>query len=120
MSHLVNVHHLEDHDVGSDGSVLGGLNDGKPGIVMMQGSFCGHCQNAKPDFQKFADQGKYYAATIQIDGSESEKKLNNRLSKAFGDAYRGVPHYYKIDSSGKFTGHFTGGRTLEKLNAGME
>lgn len=120
---LVNVPCLEDSDMNEKGDIISdavkALQKGRPGIIMMQGGFCGHCNKAKPDFSEFAKQGKYFAATIEIDGPESAKALNKKLSAAFGSEYQGVPHYFKVDAQGKFAGHVNTGRSVEKLNAAM-
>lgn len=113
--YLTDVMYLEASDVGSDGSVLNNLNNNKKGVVMLQGLFCGHCTKAKPAFQSLANAGKYYAATIQIDGGVTEKEANKKLSAAFGGDFKGVPHYYLIDGSGKFVKHYNGARTKEGI-----
>jgi hypothetical protein len=113
--YLTNVDYLEENDISSDGSIVGNLNKGKNGVIMLQGLFCGHCGTAKPAIQSIADAGKYYVASIQIDGGDTEKAANKKISTAFGKDFRGVPHYYFVDKNGKFFKHYSGGRSREEI-----
>jgi thiol-disulfide isomerase/thioredoxin len=93
---------------------------GKPAkgrwFVMVQGSFCGYCTQAKPAF--IAAANKYGSdtigegvifATIQIDGSEGEKILGKKLPDITRVPMNGVPCYLLFED-GKFAGMHTGGR----------
>ena len=64
---LYNVGYLENHDIDREGNILMNKitskssnsfgfkkNKHKKILVMVQANFCGHCTNAKPDFQKLA------------------------------------------------------------------
>ena len=110
---LYNAIYLEGDDISDDGSISSKLVKGIPSIVMIQGSFCGHCAMAKPDFDKFAKQ--YSGFTIQIDGSEGDKQAFAKIQASFGDKFKGVPTYYYVDSNGKFKGMYEGGRKLSDL-----
>lgn len=93
------VAYLEDGDFDSQGNLIAnGHPKDVPTVVMIQTSWCPHCTNAKPDFQKFAEkyEGKIFCATIQADGErESEKALGKRLTLIKPD-FRGFPDYVLI------------------------
>lgn len=116
MKYLENVPYLEMNDFTSDMSLKPYVGKGKPVVVMAQGLFCGYCTQAKPAFQKFADQmkGKVVAATIQIDGNKSEKMLGQMIDK-LDKSYRGVPTYLGFNSHGKYVGTHNGGRGTKDL-----
>jgi len=86
------------------------MTNNQPKIVMVQGLFCGHCVKSKPAFDQFAAGGNGF--TIQID---EDKDAADKIRKAFGSAFRGVPHYYGVNFSGKFLKHHEGGRSFEDL-----
>ncbi len=111
------VAYLEDDDFDSDGNLLVDTN-GKPTCIMLQGSFCGYCTQMKPEYHKFAkDLGdKVFMATIHIDGNESERNLNKRLS-TFIPNYEGVPIVLGYSSEGKYVKTHDGKRTAEALEA---
>ena len=60
-------------------------------LIMVQGSFCGYCTQAKPDFIKLAKRfGSSYLsnnsivfATIKIDGELQEHQLGKAIGKRF-------------------------------------
>ena len=87
-------------------------------IVFVQGSFCGYCTQAKPAFislaKKYSDKNVIFA-TVQIDGSESEKKLGKKLNDIIRpDAMQGVPAYLKF-KDGKYVAMHNGGRDEQSL-----
>jgi len=90
------VFYLEDNDFSSDGSLSSSnLPENMPVIIFIQASYCGHCNNAKPAFQAFAEKnkGKVLCATIQGDSQNiSEQKLMNRI-KLISPDFRGFPDY---------------------------
>jgi thiol-disulfide isomerase/thioredoxin len=117
MSNMERVPYLEDGDFNPDGSLKPYVNKGKPLVLMVQGSFCGFCTKAKPDFEKFAHSSqKTVGATLQIDGGESEKKAGSRIPK-MDSSYRGVPFYMGFNSSGKFVKSHQGGRDTSSIMA---
>ena len=113
---LYNINYLEEQDVNPDGSLKSHVTKGKPTLVMVQGNFCGYCTQAKPAFQKYANnnKGKVLCATIQGDGEiKGEKELGSRLQKIkYG--FRGYPDYVKYKGGKKVPGEISG-RTLEDL-----
>ena len=64
-------------------------------LCMIQGSFCGYCTQAKPEFIKASRmaKGKAVFCTVQIDGSEGEQKLSKKLKTITGYDLGGVPAY---------------------------
>lgn len=104
-----NVTYLENEDIDDKGNLK--FDPKKPAICMVQGLFCGWCSKAKPDFQKFADNHpEIFVCTVQIDGNDSEKQLNSRLSTLI-NGYRGVPMFFGYDKTGKNIKVHNGGRT---------
>ena len=83
-----NVTYLENEDIDDKGNLK--FDPKKPAICMVQGLFCGWCSKAKPDFQKFADNHpEIFVCTVQIDGNDSEKQLNSRLSTLINGGIKG-------------------------------
>lgn len=112
---MENVAYLEVDDFNSDGSLKSYVYNGKPVVVMAQGTFCGYCTQAKPAFVKFAKNNpKILAATITIDGEESEKAASKFIGK-LDKSYRGVPTYLGFNSDGKYTKTHSGGRDTDSI-----
>ena len=112
---LVNVNYLEGSDVNSDGSIKSSVNKGKPVLLMMQSNYCPHCTNAKPAFQKLAnDMGNTVCvATIQTDGGPSDLAAAKALKNV--NTSRGVPAYLVFDKQGRFIKMHEGGRDYNSL-----
>ena len=114
-----NVIYLEDDDIDELGTIsdyIITLSGGKPILLMIQGSFCGWTQKAKPAFQEHANitnQGIQHA-TILIDGNESEKALGKRIKKFIKD-YNGVPTFV-LFVNGRYISTHTGPRTVDGFN----
>lgn len=71
------IGYLERSDFADTGDLVGQLGD-KPVFVMIQGSYCGGCTSAKPDFQRLGNDGTVTCMTIQIDGDrQSEKDIQS-------------------------------------------
>jgi thiol-disulfide isomerase/thioredoxin len=112
------VVYLQDQDFDNNGNLVNPelLKTKKPVMIMIQGNFCGYCTQAKPAFQKFAEEnkGKVICATIQGDGKESgEKELSNRVSKIHPN-FRGYPGYV-LYKNGKLYKVHDGGRGVKDL-----
>jgi hypothetical protein len=76
--------------VGSDGKPVAGN-----WVCMVQGTFCGFCTKAKPDFIKAKNLASNSAkfCTIKIDGDSNEKALGKNLPSITGQEMSGVPAY---------------------------
>ena len=118
-----NVIFLENEDFSNDGVLH---YKGRPlpnkTLVMVQGNFCGYCTQSKPDFSELANihasnkigKGVVFA-TLQIDGSQSEKSLKERLPTiAKGANLKGVPAYMVFEN-GKFVHMYEGGRDKKSI-----
>lgn len=117
---LKNIPYLEDEDLTDDGSIVAGAMiklKNRPVLVMIQGNFCGWCTVAKPELQKLANEVGFACATIQIDGTESEKKAAAKANKAFPSP--GVPTFLVYDRNGKFVKAHDGERKADALKATM-
>lgn len=96
-----NIVYLENEDFDTNGKLKHKFN--KPVVVMIQGNFCGYCKQMKPAFDEFSKKMKdrVIAATIQIDGNDSEKALAKRLDNILGFKMQGVPTVCAISQDGK-------------------
>jgi thiol-disulfide isomerase/thioredoxin len=104
------VYFLEDSDMDQDGK----LGTTKPTLVMIMGSFCGHCNAAAPMFEEFAKKHpEILTAAVLTDGDASEKALSQRLDK-FIPGIRGVPTFV-LFKNGKYVKTHDGPRTVEAL-----
>lgn len=90
------IAYLENEDFDSKGNLIAkGIPSDMPVVIMLQSSWCTHCNKAKPNFQDFANatEGAVFCATIQVDGDrESEKTLGRRI-KTIKPNLRGYPDY---------------------------
>ena len=82
-------------------------------VVLVQGSYCGFCNEFKPAFQALADAHPHIQfATIQIDGSQpGERDILSVVPGLVGDM-PGVPHIARFHN-GVFQDAFQGNRTKE-------
>ncbi len=112
---LIEVPYLEESDVNPDGSLKPHVNQGKPALLMVQGNFCGYCNQAKPAFQQLARRRArdLSCLTLQIDGEPSEVAANKYISKV--NKSPGVPAYLGFNRNGKFVAVHTGGRDEKSL-----
>lgn len=92
------VIYLEDKDYNMNGpqSYMGNRF-----VILIQGSFCGHCHKFLPTYQKVANKLKnnILFTTLQLDGSEEQRKLGERINKWV--SFTGVP-YLAVYSNGKY------------------
>lgn len=96
------VAYLEVHDFDESGNLVTPELARKAVMVMFQASWCGHCKDSKPEFQKFANTGIVKCATIQEDGSrKTEKELSKLVSRIYPEEFIGYPSYMLILPSGK-------------------
>jgi thiol-disulfide isomerase/thioredoxin len=111
------IAYLVDSDIDSSGNLVNeDIPKDIPVMIMIQAGFCGHCTNAKPAYQEFANNnvGKVFCATIQADGKEAgEKELGKRLS-TFLPEFRGFPDY-RVYHKGKMVKNHKGGRNVKDL-----
>lgn len=111
------VQYIVNSDIDSKGNLISNeVSNTKPVMMMVQAGFCGHCTNAKPAFQEFAEKNKDKVAcvTIQADGNEpDEKELGKRLND-FLPEFRGFPDY-RVYHKGKLIHNHKGGRSVQDL-----
>ena len=109
---------LENDDFSPDGTLLYQVVPlTNKTVVMVQGDFCGFCNEIKPLFARLSKAhrsnvlGKgIVLATIKIDGSESEKRLKSRLPAIVGEGLSGVPAFLLFDK-GRFVKIYKGDRS---------
>jgi len=103
------IMYLERPDFTDDGNLVPALRR-TPIFVMIQANFCGHCQSAKPAFQRLAEQGLVTCMTIQGDGErQSERNIVPLLSKIY-PGFQGYPSYILFVGGRKIP--YKGGRDL--------
>lgn len=84
-------------------------------FVMVQGSRCGHCINAKPGFIEASRQvTNVMFATIQSDGDESERALSKEL-KIIDPSIGGIPAYL-LFNKGKYVTTYKGQRDAASIS----
>ena len=93
MSRSENIPYLEAIDFDDNGNLKKDVNGGKPLVLMVQGSYCGHCNHAKPAYEQAAASGDGNAifAMLQIDGGPTERAAAPFIQKNIGKF--GVPAY---------------------------
>ncbi|CCV02319.1 Thioredoxin-like [Invertebrate iridescent virus 30] len=106
--------YLESKDFTSNGNLKHFKN--KTCVVMIQANYCGHCTDAKPHFQKFANNNKnIMCLTIEGDGEDPDvKKMVNLITK-IKPSFQGFPDYL-LYKNGKLINKEINGRTEEALN----
>lgn len=87
-------------------------------VIMLGGSFCGHCTHTAPIFNEFAKQVRdngldVVPAVVQVDGGDTEKALGQRLGQ-LADV-QGIPSFLLFDSNGNYVKKHTGARSLKGL-----
>lgn len=103
------IYYLEIDNFEQDGSFKPQLY-GKYMLIMVGGSFCGHCKHTAPDFNAFAKNNPdVVSAVVQVDGPEKEKKLGKRLGSLVGII--GIPAFLLYGPDGKFKKMHTGDRS---------
>lgn len=118
------IRHLQRQDFNDEGNLINKnlLKHKKKTFVMLQGSFCGWCQKAKPAFQEVGDKlsDKFFIATIQADGRISGEKECNVLFRKIDPTFRGFPTYLLFDEEGKYIKTHNGGRDFDSLKKFLE
>jgi thiol-disulfide isomerase/thioredoxin len=109
------VMYLQKSDFNDDGSLKNPELQNGLCIIMIQANFCGYCTQAKPDYQKFADNNKQLmCATIQADGDQPGEKELGKMVKKIDPSFRGYPGYVAY-KNGKMVKVHNGGRNTSDL-----
>jgi thiol-disulfide isomerase/thioredoxin len=90
--------YLESTDFDNNGNLKKKLN--LPAVVMIQANYCGHCTQAKPAFQSFADESNKKVLCFAIEADvkqDSWKKLLNLIKPSF----QGFPDYLYVGNKSK-------------------
>lgn len=115
MEDYTGVGYLEIVDFDEDGKLLVNT-EGRPAVVKVFSSQCGHCVAFHPEFQKFASNTQSSVATyvVQVDGvKESERAIGQHLNEFFPD-FRGFPSVY-LYINGRVVSEFNENRTARAL-----
>lgn len=85
-------------------------------VVLVQGTYCGYCNDFKPIFQEVADQisPRVQFATIQIDSSAPSENIfqTNALTSIIQQPLQGVP-LVVVFYNGKVVDTYKGERTFQ-------
>lgn len=99
------------------------INDDKPSMLIMTASWCGHCNEMKPELYKFISKmrgdlksrskkgGHQKNAIIKIDDSNMhllDKSVKNKIN------FEGYPHMVAVQNGGKID-DFSGERNAENM-----
>ena len=107
------IAYLEKSDFSDSGELTGTFSGDKPMFVMIQGSYCGACQSAKPAFQQLANEGIIQCMTIQLDGTrQSEKDIGSILQNIYPNL-SGIPAFIVYANGQKIP--YQGGRSTEEM-----
>ncbi len=90
------------------------LNDKRCSFVLVYAEWCGHCNNLKPDFIKFAEKAQFIH-TYAINSEDNEnllKRINNDKKAPF--KIQGYPTIL-IYSNGKFKEEYKGEHNWQAL-----
>lgn len=88
-------------------------------VVLVQGTYCGYCNQFKPVFQQIAEQNspRLQFATIQIDGKSSGEKIfqSDALSSIIQQPLKGVP-LVLVFYNGQITSQYSGDRSYNDFS----
>jgi thiol-disulfide isomerase/thioredoxin len=105
---FTDVIYLEDEDFSNKELKLKGLV-----IIFIFASWCGHCKNAHPEYQKFANEMKnnknITIACIQSDGKREGEQLISKKLPTLIEGFRGFPTIVAF-KDGKYVGTLSGSR----------
>lgn len=111
------IAYLENQDIDKNGDIINTeIPRHIPVVIMIQATWCPHCQIAKGAFQEFANKnkGKVFCVTIEADGErKSEQELGKRVPSFIKD-FRGFPHY-TLCINGKLQDKQIESRSVESL-----
>lgn len=108
------IAYLERSDFTDQGVLINPQLAQQPVFLMLQAGFCGYCDQAKPFFQQFAEEGLITCATLQPDGDrQSERDLQRIVDKIY-PGFKGYPGYLLVKPDGTKI-PYTGRRSTNDL-----
>lgn len=110
------VYYLQRDDFDDKGNLINTqIPRNKPTMIMIQATFCGHCNDAKPEYQQFANnmEDRVFCTTIQADGNEKGEKELQQLLNIIDPSFKGFPHYIVYNNGKRHT--YQGQRTSKDL-----
>jgi thiol-disulfide isomerase/thioredoxin len=107
---------LEDTDFNDDGSFKYSQR-GQPMLLMVFGTFCGHCKDTAPIFAQLYNRYKntLICAAIQVDGGSSEQGAARLLQRTVAPQLSGIPAFLLYENS-QFKALYNGPRTVDSLS----
>lgn len=110
------VHFLENKDFNNNMKFTQN-KEGKPMLLMIMGTFCGHCKESAPMYAKFAlrNVDKVMCTGLIIDSSPDEKQLSSRIKSQLVPQLEGIPAFLLFDKNGNYITMYEGPRTVEGL-----
>lgn len=107
------IAYLERSDFSDSGDLIGPYSGNKAIFIMIQGSYCGACNQSKPIFQQLANEGTIQCLTIQLDGErESEKDIGTIINNIYPNLV-GIPAFVLYTNGQRIP--YQGGRSLEEM-----
>lgn len=107
------IAYLEKSDFSESGDLVGSYSGNKPIFIMIQGSYCGACQQAKPAFQQLANEGLIQCLTIQLDGERQSERDISAIINNIHPSLMGIPAFVLYANGQKIP--YTGGRSVEEM-----
>ena len=103
-----------DLQIKGDGKVyIKNYTIGKPGMLLIHASWCGHCVRFKPTYMQLSKMLNNNAIHFPCYAIESNELSDSRLSKALD--FRGFPSIKYINQNGKIIDDYKGGRDIDSL-----
>ena len=92
--------YLEGKDFDTKGNLIRFKDSKLPKIIMIQANFCGHCTDAKPAYQEFAQKyaQKVLCFSIEADVNKDEW---GPLLKLIKPSFQGFPDYLLVGEKSK-------------------
>jgi len=107
---------LESKDFNDDGSFKYN-QQGKPMLIMIFGTFCGHCKDTAPVFAQLFNQHRkdLLCTAIQVDGGSNEEAAAKLLRDTVVPQLSGIP-VFLLYKDQQFKGMYNGPRDVQSLS----
>jgi thiol-disulfide isomerase/thioredoxin len=114
------VIYLQRSDFDYNGNLINPLLKNKKILIMTQADYCGHCTEAKPDFEKAAQymrnvSNKILFATIHADSKNPSEKDTMKIINKINPNFMGFPDYVVFVNGKRRNDDGPKGRTSKHL-----